>query len=201
MKSMPNVPPLTRKDLAEFEPFFTVMENAIGFVPSSHYTLGHRPEIMRPFDQLALAVFGPGLVDPRLKQMVAFMSSVSAGCRYCQAHTSASLGAFGVEAEKVAAVFEFETSGLFSEEERVALRLARDAGCVPNATTPEHFEELRKYFTSPQIVELVAAIAIMGWLNRWNDTMATELEEEPLAFASQHLSAQGWEVGKHHAGS
>jgi hypothetical protein len=46
----------------------------------------------------------------------------------------------------------------------------------------------------------VAVISLFGWLNRWNDTMATELEDEPLAFASQHLTANGWSAGKH-AGS
>jgi len=46
-------------------------------------------------------------------------------------------------------------------------------------------------------VELTAAIATFGFLNRWNDTMATELEDEPLEFAGEHLAHHGWERGKH----
>jgi len=76
-------------------------------------------------------------------------------------------------------------------------RLARDAAAVPNATTPAHFEELRRHFNDAQIIEITATISLMGWLNRWNDTMATELEDEPLTFASDHLSNHGWEAGKH----
>lgn len=194
---MPNIKPLTREELAEFEPFFSIMESAVGWVPSSHYTMGHRAPILGAFNGLVLAVFGPGKVDPALKQLVAMMASVSAGCRYCQAHTSTAAAHSGVAAEKVEAVFDFESSDLFSESEKAALRLARDAAIVPNATSAAHFDELRKHFDEEQIVEIMAAISIMGWLNRWNDTMATELEETPLAFASSALASHGWEVGKH----
>ena len=40
-------------------------------------------------------------------------------------------------------------------------------------------------------------IALFGWLNRWNDTLATELEGLPRAFAAEHLSKSGWEPGAH----
>jgi uncharacterized peroxidase-related enzyme len=194
---MPNVEPLNRQDLSDFEPTFKIMEGAVGFVPRSLFTLGRRPNILKAFNGLAMSVFGPGEVEPALKQLVAMMASVSAGCRYCQAHTSASAAHFGVSAEKVAAVFEFETSDLFNDAERAALRLARDAAAVPNATTPAHFEELRRHFEDAQIIEITATISLMGWLNRWNDTLATELEDEPLTFAADYLSNHGWDAGKH----
>ena len=44
---------------------------------------------------------------------------------------------------------------------------------------------------------LGALIALFGWLNRCNDTMATDLEDEPLGFGREHLAAQGWDPGKH----
>ena len=193
---MANIQPVAREELTEFESFFKIMENAIGFVPETHFQMARRPEILKAFASLDLAVFGPGTVDMGLKQLVAFMSSVSGGCRYCQAHSAAAANSFGIDEAKVAAVFEFETSELFSEAERAALRLARDAGIVPNATTPAHFEELSEHFSDEQIVELMASISIMGWLNRWNNTMATVLEEAPLAFASSKLNGH-WELGKH----
>ena len=43
----------------------------------------------------------------------------------------------------------------------------------------------------------MAVIALFGWLNRWNDTMATTLEPEPSIFARTHLAARGWEIGAH----
>jgi hypothetical protein len=56
---------------------------------------------------------------------------------------------------------------------------------------------LAPHFDEDQIVELVAVISLFGWLNRWNDTMATDLEDEPLAFGTDHLAARGWDPGKH----
>jgi uncharacterized peroxidase-related enzyme len=194
---MSHVQPVPREQLAEFEPFFQMAEASMGFVPGSLYVMGRRPEILRPFSMLAGAVIGPGTVDPGLKQLVAYVASNASGCRYCQAHTSAHAARFGIPTEKIEHAFEFETHPDFSAAERAALRLARDAALVPNLVTTEHFAELRKHFSEEQIVEMVAVAALFGWLNRWNDTFATELEDEPRRFAAQHLAGAGWEVGKH----
>lgn len=107
----------------------------------------------------------------------------------------------GADAEKVAAVWKFESSTLFTDPdpERAALRLARDAAQVPNATTAAHVDELRRHFTETEILDLVAMISLFGFLNRWNETMATALEDEPRAFGHTHLTTQGWEPGKHDA--
>ncbi|MBM3141226.1 MAG: carboxymuconolactone decarboxylase family protein [Chloroflexi bacterium] len=139
---------------------------------------------------------GRGDVDPGLKQMAAQVASTAHGGRCCQAHAATAAHHAGVPQEKVAAPFEFETSAHFTEAERAALRLARDAAIVPNAVTAAHFEARRAHVRTPQIVELKAAVALFGFLNRWNDSMGTELEDAPLAFASRHLHDAVWEAGK-----
>jgi uncharacterized peroxidase-related enzyme len=194
---MPNVTPLSREELADFEATFRALDSGFGFVPNSMLTMGRRPEILRAFSALGGAVLGPGAVPRTLKQMVAFVASNAAGCRYCQAHTSDQAHRAGVDAAKIDALYSFETSPLFDDGERAALRLARDAAIVPNATGPGHFVALAAHFTPEQVVEIVAVISLFGFLNRWNDTMATTLEEEPVAFGHQHLAAHGWETGKH----
>jgi len=195
---MPHVRPLAREDLPQYEPFFRVAEQMMGgFVPNSLFTLGHRPEILEAFMRLAGAVNGPGAVDPGLKQLVAHVASRAAGCGYCQAHTSAQAAHVGVDPEKIEHAFEYETHPVFSDAERAALHLARDAALVPNRVEAAHFEALRRHFDEPQIVELVAVCALFGFLNRWNDTMATTLEDVPRAYAEEHLGTAGWEAGKH----
>jgi uncharacterized peroxidase-related enzyme len=189
---------LTRESLGKFEPFFQIAEQMMGgFVPNSLFTMGHRPEILEAFMLLAGTINGPGTVDQGLKQLVAYVASNAAGCRYCQAHTSAHASHAGIPAEKIEQAFEFETSPIFDDAERAALRLARDSALLPNLVEADHFEQLRKHFDEPQIVELVAVCALFGFLNRWNDTMSTELESVPRAFAEQHLGDSGWEAGKH----
>ena len=194
---MPRVPSLRREQLGEFEPFFQMVEQTMGFVPNSMLTMGRRPEILRGFAALAGSVLGPGQIGAELKQLVAFVASNAAGCRYCQAHTSHGAVRAGASEEKLDAAFAYASSELFSGAERAALRLANDAAIVPNAVSDEHFEELRKHFSDEQIVELVAVISLFGWLNRWNDTLATELEAEPLTFARETLAPRGWSPGNH----
>lgn len=197
---MAHLQPLPREALGQFEPYFQAAEQMMGgFVPRSLFTMAHRPEILQAFLMLAAAINGPGTVDVGLKQLVAYVASSAAGCRYCQAHTSAHAAHAGVAVGKIEHAFAFETSSLFSDAERAALRLARDASLVPNLVDATHFTALRRHFDEAQIVELVAVCALFGFLNRWNDTVATELESVPRDFAAAHLDGAGWEVGKHGA--
>ena len=77
----------------------------------------------------------------------------------------------------------------------IALALA--AGEVPNGAAQMHFDALGKHFTARQITQIVAVISAFGFLNRWNDTVATALEEVPTTFAERELSSAGWQLGKH----
>jgi uncharacterized peroxidase-related enzyme len=196
---MPRVDPLAREDLAEFEEFFKVIEDTMGFIPNSMLTMGRAPDLLRAFSGLTGSVMMASSIPRELQQLIALVASHSAGCRYCQAHSAHGAENLGVESEKIAAAFEFETSPLFDERERAVLRIARDAACVPNRTTDEQFEALSAFYNEREIVEIVSVVSLFGWLNRWNDTMATELEAGALAFATDKLGPKGWEVGRHGA--
>jgi uncharacterized peroxidase-related enzyme len=168
----------------------------MGFLPNSMLTLAHRPEILRAVAGLA-QVARKGTVSPELKELVALVASTAAGCRYCQAHTASNATRKGAEAEKIADVWSYESSDRFSDAERAALRLAHHAALVPNAATDEDFEDLHRYFDDGEIVELMTMIALFGFLNRWNDTMATDMETTPFELASAVIGPAGWEPGKH----
>ena len=189
------VPPLSREELPEMESLFNMVEATMGFVPTSMLTMAHWPELLQTFGAFAGNVLNNGEVDPGLKQLIAFVISNAAGCRYCQAHTSHSAAKRGVSTEKINAAFEFETSELFDDAERAALRVALHAGMVPNAVEPGHMAELNQHYSPRQSVEIVAVISLFGYLNRWNDTMASTLEDTPVSFATENIPT--WEVGKH----
>ncbi len=196
---MPRIEPLERADLAQHEETFAAVEEHLGVLPNSTLTMARWPELMEAFARLNAVVMGDGQVDRVLKQMVAAMVSSAAGCAYCQAHTAHVAQRRGAEEEKLAALWEFETSPLFTAAERAALRVAHGAGCVPNAVSDEDMTALRSHFSDEQVVELVAVMANFGFLNRWNDTMSTELERSPLAWARENLGAAGWRPGAHAA--
>ncbi len=56
---------------------------------------------------------------------------------------------------------------------------------------------MREHFTNIQIIEILAVISVGGYLNRWNDTIATVTDQESIDFADQVLRPVGWAPGKH----
>jgi uncharacterized peroxidase-related enzyme len=189
--------PLRREELPELEELFRLYDETLGFVPNSLFTMARRPEILRAFSELITQTWRTGTVPVGLKPLLAIVASTAAGCRYCQAHETVDARMRGVEEAKIAAVWQFETSDLYSDAERAALRFARDASVVPNAVTNAHFAELRRFWDDGEIVEILAVVGLFGFLNRWNDSMATDLEPIPQAFAGATLGPSGWERGKH----
>ena len=113
------------------------------------------------------------------------------------AHTAGASLRLGVDEKKLEAVWEYRTSPLYTEAERVALDFALAAASQPNAVTDELFARMKQHWSETQIVEIVGVIALFGWLNRFNDTMATPLEEEPIEVGEKFLAPHGWNIGRH----
>ncbi|MEM7468867.1 MAG: carboxymuconolactone decarboxylase family protein [Pseudomonadota bacterium] len=194
---MPHVKPLPRDANSEFAEKFNHYESTRGFIPNSILTMQRRPNIAKAFMAMNQAVLYEGTVPTELKMLVSLMASHAGGCLYCQSHMTNLSTIYQASDEKIAAIWEFETSDVFSEAERAALTLARNAAVSPNAVSGKDFDALRNYFDDAEIVEIVAAISLFGYLNRWNDTMATELEDVPKKVAERVLEPTDWTVGKH----
>lgn len=194
---MPHVEPLPWEASPQFRERFQHYQNTRGFVPNSILTMQRRPAIAQAFMDLNRAVLYEGTVSEELKMLVSLVTSQASGCRYCQAHMANLASIYKASDEKIRAVWAFETSPLFSAAERAALRLGYRAALVPNEAGREDFDELKRHFDDGQIVEIVATIALFGYLNRWNDTMATTLEPRAVAVAGRAIGAVGWQAGKH----
>jgi uncharacterized peroxidase-related enzyme len=172
--------------------------DTLGFVPNSLLTMQRVPAIANAVVEFNRAVFNPsGRVDLGFKRMVAHMASAASGCQYCKAHTTVSATRHGIDDEKMAAIYEYESSPLFTDAERVALDFALDAASIPNGVTDDSYRALTEHWTEEEIVEILGVVCMFGVFNRWNDSMATPLEEEPIAAAGALLGDKGWNVGKH----
>jgi uncharacterized peroxidase-related enzyme len=174
--------------------------NCVGsIIPNAILIMQRRPKILRAYVQMMGAVSDPGTseVDVGFKRLIAHVASRAGGCRYCMSHTAALALGSGIDDARLDAVWEYRTSPLYTEAERIALDVALAAGGVPNGVTDEMFANLREHWSDGQIVEIVAMIALFGFLNRWNDTLATPLEDEALAIGQKYLEPHGWEAGKH----
>ena len=194
---MAHLDPLPWEANPQFRERFQHYQNTRGFVPNSILTMQRRPAIAEAFMDLNRAVLYEGTVSEELKMLVSLVTSQASGCRYCQAHMTNLASIYKASDEKIRAVWDFETSALFTAAERAALRLGYHAALVPNEASEADFAELKKHFDEGQIVEIVATIALFGYLNRWNDTMATTLEQRAVEVAGRAIGAVGWTAGKH----
>ena len=155
------------------------------------------PEVQRAFRALQDAYAETATISRQLRGMIFVVSSLSSGCRHCQSHAAYGLAKSGLPVEKIRALWEYETSALFTEAERAALRFASAAGQAPNAVAPEHHAQLREHYTDAEIAQILVQLCIGGWLNRWNDSLATVTDQESLDWATENLASIGWDIGKH----
>ncbi|MDX1625784.1 MAG: carboxymuconolactone decarboxylase family protein [Wenzhouxiangellaceae bacterium] len=193
--------PLPPETTPELEETFGHFREILGFVPNSLLTMQRRPEIVAAFGTLTSAVMDPdGSVDPATKRLLAHFASRAAGCQYCEAHSLIAAGISGLPQEKLDAIWEYRTSELYSDAERAALDFALAAGSVPNGVDEEIMARLKEHWSDDQIVEMLAAICLYGFLNRWNDSMATDLEAAPTELGRRLLARGGWTGERHSAG-
>jgi uncharacterized peroxidase-related enzyme len=192
------MPPADRTDLSFHEDKFQKLEDAIGFIPRGLLVMGRKPEMLSAWAQLVSVVYHEqGLIAAPLKRLIAHTVSRAAGCPYSMAHTAHAAAENGVAVEKIKAVFECADNTFFSDSERAALIVARHAGQTPNDVSDDDFEALRRHFSEDETLEIIAVIALFGFLNRWQATLALTLEDAPRAFAEAHLTDIGWTIGRH----
>lgn len=168
-----------------------------GRPPNSMVTMAHVPGLPQAFADLAMAcIRRPGNVPADQKWLIAHIASKAAGCRYCTAHTLHNGSKNGVDAERLDAIWDYETSPLFSDAEKASFRLALAVGS--NGVTDDIVKSARQHYSDQAMAEIVAVIALFGFLNRWNDAVGTTLEPAALSFAAkQNLASRGWEPGPH----
>jgi uncharacterized peroxidase-related enzyme len=161
-------------------------------------TMQRRPEIAKAFIALNKAVMtNGGRLTSEQKRLIGHIASATAGCRYCEAHTVLAAKRYGAADERLARLWEFRDSPLFSEAERAAFEFALAAASVPNAVDDAIAARLHAHWSDDEIVEMLGVVALFGYLNRWNDSMGTTMESEAVAVGTKHLAARGWGVGKH----
>ena len=195
---MPLVAPLSLEHDLETKKLADFFNETLGFCPNSVLTMQHRPAISKAFINLNMAVMeNHGRVTSALKRLIGWVSSNAAGCRYCQAHTIRAAERYGAEQEQLENVWDYKTHPAFSDAERAALNFSLAASLIPNAVDESIKTELYKYWNEGEIVEMLGVISLFGYLNRWNDSMGTVVEDGAIESAEKFLGKHDWEKGKH----
>ena len=182
-------------ELCEFIQFF---KGPLGVIPNSVRTMSRRPKVAKAFTELNIAVMEcHGSVTPEFKRIIGYITSFVSGCRYCQAHTILGSQRFGADEDRLKDAWNYENSDNFTDAEKAALKYAHAAASIPNAVEDEIAAELHKHWEDDDIVEITAVIALFGYLNRWNDSMGSALEDLPIDAGNKYLDKTDWEIGKH----
>ena len=194
----PLVSPLDRNATPQAEEMAQFYQETLGFTPNSLFTMMHRPRIAKAFLEMNQAVMeNKGGLTSALKREIAYLSSRITGCRYCEAHAIRAAERYGSSADRMNHIWEYKTYPAFTEGERAAFDLAIAASQVPNAVDDTLAENARQYWNEGEIVEIMGVVALFGYLNRWNDSMGTQLEEAAATSAHAILGDKGWTRGKH----
>ena len=195
---MPLVKPLSPESNPDVSKLAEFFNETLGFCPNSVLTMQIRPEIAQSFINLNMAVMtNHGRITSAFKRIIAWVSSNAAGCKYCQAHAIRAAERYGAEQEQLDNIWEYRTHKSFNEAERAALDFTLAASQIPNAVDDEIQQRLHKYWDDGEIVEILAVVSLFGYLNRWNDSMATSIENGAIKSAEKYLAKSGWNKGKH----
>lgn len=195
---MPLVEPLEKGSSPAVARLAGFFDETLGFTPNSVLTMQRRPAIAEAFINLNKAVMAnKGRVTSEQKRLIGYLASMTAGCRYCEAHTILAAERYGATQERLDALWSYRESPLFTDAERAAFDFSVAAAIIPNALDADIAAELRKHWDEGEIVEILGVIALFGFLNRWNDSMGTSIEAGAADIGRRQLAAKGWAPGKH----
>jgi alkylhydroperoxidase family enzyme len=76
--------------------------------------------------------------------------------------------------DQINGLHNFENRSDFTDKEKAALRLAERVTKDAHSVDDPLWTELRQYFDEGEIVELLAAIGLFNYFNRFNDALQME---------------------------
>jgi len=183
------------EEVTELAKFFN---ETLGFCPNSVLTMVRRPAIAKAFINLNMAVMAnEGRITAEQKRLIGYLTSANTGCRYCEAHTILAAERYGSTPARLADIWSFRESDLYTPAEKAAFEFALAASSVPNAVDEAISAELNKHWDEGEIVEILGVVSLFGYLNRWNDSMATTMESGAVDAGERLLASSPWSKGKH----
>ena len=145
-----------------------------GNVPNMFRVMAHRPEIFSTMQAHFAAVLNTGTVPTRLKELIIVRTSQVNETPYCLASHTVLARNLGWTDDQLAYLAEWPRRQDFTPAEKAALRLAETVTRDPHAVSDEQFAELRRYYSEGEIVELLCAIGLFNYFNRFNNALRME---------------------------
>jgi uncharacterized peroxidase-related enzyme len=189
---MPRISRLKRDEVSgESRAIYDRVLRERGNVPNMFRTMAHRPEIFQTIIAHMEAVLNTGTLPKKLKELVIVRTSQVNRTPYCLASHTAICKRLGWSDAQLEALRNPAGSGDFSEAEKVAIQLAEVMTLDAHSYSDAEFARLRSFYSEGEVVELMAAIGLFNYFNRFNDLLemeptkpaaAEELEQAGVVF-------------------
>jgi len=198
---MSRVKLVQQSDLSEEnKEFYDMVPTLLGRVPNFYKTLSNSPYLAMaflPINSAAQREWNGTDLSGKLKELIVIKTSHTNGCKYCYAHNTALGAAAGIGEEHIKALSlnDFSDNGLFTEEEVLAIKWAEAVTNNTAAGNDDLFNQLKEKFTEKQIVEMTILCAMFNMINRINDSLDVDLEEQGevnLIKKSLHLKSEAY---------
>src|SRR3954447_13718493 len=169
---------ISRLDRGEVSPDIAAMFDRVfahrGNVPNMFRVMAHRSEIFATMQDHFAAVLNTGTVPTKLKELIIVRTSQVNETPYCLAsHTILARG-LGWSEDQLANLAQWSNRDDFTPAEKSALRLAETVTRNAHAVADEQFAELRNFYSEGEIVELLCAIGLFNYFNRFNNALKME---------------------------
>src|SRR5579871_4575890 len=145
-----------------------------GNVPNMFRVMAHRPEIFATMQAHFAAVLNTGSVSTKLKELIIVRTSQVNDTPYCLASHTILARNLGWSDDQLAHLANWQERSDFTAAEKAALCLAEMVTRNANAVTDEQFAELRGFYSEGEIVELLCAIGLFNYFNRFNNALKME---------------------------
>ena len=145
-----------------------------GNVPNMFRTVAHRPEIFETMIAHFEAILTTGTLPSKLKELLIVRTSQLNACDYCLAsHTAIGLK-LGWSKEQLDNLAQFAGRDDFTAAEKAAVHLAEKMTVDANSYSDAEFADLRSFYSEGEIVELMSAIGLFNYFNRFNNLLRME---------------------------
>lgn len=142
-----------------------------GNVPNMFRVMAHRPEIFATMQAHFAAVLKTGTVPTRLKELIIVRTSQLNETPYCLASHTRLARKLGWTDDQLTNLADWPSREDFTPAEKAALRLAETVTRDAHSLSDEQFAVLRTFYSEGEIVELLCAIGLFNYFNRFNDAL------------------------------
>ncbi|HEX4023051.1 MAG TPA: carboxymuconolactone decarboxylase family protein [Acidobacteriaceae bacterium] len=172
---MPKISRLTRNQVTpETGEIYDRYMRQRGNVPNMFRTVAHRPEIFQTMIAHFEAILNTGTLPKKLKELVIVRTSQMNRCEYCLASHSLIATKLGWSTDQLDHLAEYGSRTDFTAAEKSALWLAEKMTLNERPLSDEELASLREHYSEGEIIELMAAIGLFNYFNRFNNLLQME---------------------------